>query len=260
VLDGGIVFGKIFKNTELCLIATEKGAVLLFSLTPTPPADSKSTFAFRAAIINRTKIFNCGISCGEIDRTESFIVFGSTKGHLKVLAIPELIEVISFKRVVELKASRVDYVENRAKSRKQPKSLEKSPEIGVLNVSFSFGADIVVAAFADLVVATWKVSSVEPIMVSPICPYSSAPKTAAFIGLHSLCPFGVVPVGALLQFWRLGLQCKFEYCLRLVNRCAAFTCCCFTPDASCVVTGKLHQIFHFSTLHARKHAPMMAEF
>jgi WD40 repeat protein len=237
--DGGIVFGKIFNRTELLVVATDKGAVLLFSLTPTPPADSKSTFTFRSNIIGRTKLFNCGISCGEIDRTESFLVMGSTKGHVKVLALPDLIEIMSFKRVVEAKISRAEQLEKRAQRRRQPKDAEKALDIGVLNVSFSTGADIVVAVYEDLVVATWKVSSVEPIMLSPICPYSNAPKTTAFIGLHALCPFGIVPVGAILQFWRLGLQCKFEFCLRLVNRSAKFTCCCFSHDASYLVTGLL---------------------
>ena len=249
--DGGIVFGKIFNRTELLVVATDKGAVLLFSLTPTPPADSKSTFTFRSNIIGRTKLFNCGISCGEIDRTESFIVMGSTKGHVKVLALPDLIEIMSFKRVVEAKISRAEQLEKRALRRRQPKDAEKAPDIGVLNVSFSTGADIVVAVYADLVVVTWKVSSVEPIMLSPICPYSLAPKTTAFIGLHALCPYGLVPVGAILQFWRLGLQCKFEFCLRLVNRSAKFTCCCFSPDASYLVTGLAVEPFcrlHFLTL------------
>lgn len=249
--DGGIVFGKIFNRTELLVVATDKGAVLLFSLTPTPPADSKSTFTFRSNIIGRTKLFNCGISCGEIDRTESFIVMGSTKGHVKVLALPDLIEIMSFKRVVEAKISRAEQLEKRALRRRQPKDAEKASDIGVLNVSFSTGADIVVAVYADLVVVTWKVSSAEPIMLSPICPYSLAPKTTTFIGLHALCPYGLVPVGAILQFWRLGLQCKFEFCLRLVNRSAKFTCCCFSPDASLLVTGLAVEPFcrlHFLTL------------
>lgn len=237
--DGGIVFGKIFKQSELLLVATDKGAVLLFSLTPSPPADSKSTFYMRSAILGRTKLFNCSVSCGEIDRTESFIVMGSAKGHVKVLALPELIEIISFKRVVELKISKAEQLEKRAARKRQPKDLEKAPDIGVLNVSFSIGADIVVAAFADLVVVTWKVSGVEPIMLSSLCPYSMAPKTAAFVGLHAHCPHGAVPVGGILQFWRLGPQCKFEFCLRLVNRSAAFTCCCFSPDASFLITGRL---------------------
>lgn len=241
--DGGIVFGKIFNRSELLLVATDKGTVLLFSLTPTPPADSKSSFSFRSTIIGRTKLFNCSVSCGEIDRTESFIVMGSTKGHVKVLALPELIEIISFKRVIEAKVSKAEQFEKRASRKRQPKDVEKAPDIGVLSVLFSVGADIVVAAFADLVVVTWKVSNIQPIMLSPICPYSAAPKTAAFVGLHALCPYGVVPVGGIIQFWRLGLQCKFEFCLRLINRSAAFTCCCFSPDASFLITGCL---LHFS--------------
>jgi hypothetical protein len=140
---------------------------------------------------------------------------------------------------VEAKISRAQQLEKQAQRKRQPKDVEKALDIGVLNVSFSTGADIVVAAFADLVVVTWKVSSVEPMMLAPICPYSLAPKTAAFIGLHALCPYGVVPVGSVLQFWRLGLICKFEFCLRMINRSAAFTCCCFTPDASCIITGGL---------------------
>jgi WD40 repeat protein len=235
--DGGIVFGKIFQKSELILVGTEKGAVLLFSLTPTPPADSKSTFTLRASIIGRIKIFNCAISCGEIDRTENFVVMGSTKGHVKVLALPDLIEIISFKRVVEAKISKAEQMDKRAARKRQPKDVEKAPDIGVLNVSFSVGADIVVAAFMDLVVVTWKVSSVEPIMLTSICPYTLAPKTAAFIGFHAHCPYGVVPVGSILQLWRIGAQCRFEFCLRPTNRSAAFTCCCFSPDASHLISG-----------------------
>ena len=237
--DGGIVWGKVFQKSELLLVATDKGAVLLFSLTPAPPADSKSIFAFRSAIIGRIKIFNCAISCGEIDRTESFVVMGSAKGHVKVLALPELIEIVSFKRVVEPKISKEEQMQRRAQRKRQPKEVDKAPDIGVLNVSFSVGADIVVAAFVDLVVVTWKVSSFEPIMLAPICPYTLAPKTVAFIGLHARCPYGIVPVGSILQFWRIGVQCKFEFCLRSVNRTAAFTCCCFSPDASCLISGLL---------------------
>ena len=149
-----------------------------------------------------------------------------------MLAVPELIEIVSFKRVVDAKISKAEQLEKQMLRKRQPKEVEKTPDIGVLNVSFSTGADIVVAAFADLVVVTWRVSSIEPIMLAPICPYSIAPKTAAFVGLHALCPYGIVPVGATLQFWRLAVQCKFEFCLRMINRSAMFTCCCFSPEAA----------------------------